>query len=112
MTWKITFDILELPLINFINQKGKDNEIYIYNLSQELKKDLLGEWKNAKYWSTRTKNGFFFTPAFFYILDFLDENKNRIESIDMDLWYQPKGKLNFSSVKEKILSLFQKVDAK
>ena len=94
------------------HQKGKDNEIYIYNLSQELKKDLLGEWKNAKYWSTRTKNGFFFTPAFFYILDFLDENKNRIESIDMDLWYQPKGKLNFSSVKEKILSLFQKVDAK
>lgn len=92
-------------------QKGKDTEVHIYHLNQELKKDLLEEWKSAKCWSTRTKNGFFVTPAFSYKLDFLDENKNYIELIDMDLWYKPKGKLNFSSVKEKILSLFQRADA-
>lgn len=87
-------------------QKGKGTEVLTCQLSQELKKDLLKEWKSARDWSTRTKNGFCFTPAFFYKLDFLDKNKNCIESMNMDLWYKPKGKLNFSSVEEKILSLF------
>lgn len=90
----------------YIRKKSGNSDASINKIDNNFKK-LLSKWKEAQTWAKRSKNGFFFEPAYFYLLHFFDKDKKHIESLDMtNLWYQQKRSVKFICIKDEVLPLF------